>query len=638
MVMVAPPPPPPPPPFFVPPNATKIKRIAIIVIIFVVIAATAATCWYTIDDKQQAVVTTFGKVTDVTEAGVHFKLPLGIQKVYKVDVNVFQRIELGYRTDNSTADGYTLVSDESMMITGDYNIVNVEFFVEYKVSDPKKYLFSSYEPELVLRNLVQSQIRNVVGSTGVDAVLTDGKEAVQMQVKELISKVLEQYDIGLMLTDVKIQDSEPPTEEVTYAFKAVETAKQNAETVINTSKAYENAELPAAKAQADSLIQNAEYLKQKRINEAIEQVAMFEAMYSEYALNPQITRSRMYYEAISEVLPGVKLYIDHVGRWRSEAAAHGELCNHRNINCSICEQYRGECELMKKKILTTASVIIGLLIVFCLFSSVYIVAENEYACTIRFSKIINTTQEAGLHYKIPFLENIKIFPKATMLYDIKPSEVLTSDKQNMTVDSYVLWQVDDPLLFYQTLGSLTVAEQRLDAITYNALKNIMGTVAQKDIINENDATGRNEIYDKIASNVSTIALNYGINIVDIKIKRFDLPEANEQAVYSRMISERNQIAEKYSADGEYEASIIRNNVDKQVNIIISNANAQAATLVAEGEQEYMQRLAAAYNTSDKQAFYEFSLALDALKSSLDGTDKVVILGADSPIAQALMNP
>ena len=295
---------------FVPPDAKKIRRIVVIAVIVAVVLLAAATCWYTIDDKQQAVVTTFGKVTDVTNAGVNFKLPFGIQNVHKVDVNVFQRIELGYRTDENRPEGYSLMRDESLMITGDYNIVNVEFFVEYKVSDPVKYLYSSYEPELILRNLVQSQVRNVVGSTEVDAVLTDGKEGVQMRVKELIIDILDEYDIGLMLTDVKIQDSEPPTEEVTYAFKAVETAKQNAETVINTAKAYENAKIPAAKAEADSLIQNAEYLKQKRINEAIEQVAMFEAMYSEYALNPTITRSRMYFEAISEILPGVKLYID----------------------------------------------------------------------------------------------------------------------------------------------------------------------------------------------------------------------------------------------------------------------------------------------------------------------------------------
>ena len=203
-----------------------------------------------------------------------------------------------------------VVDDEGKMITGDYNIVNVDFFVEYKISDPVQYLYSSNKPELILRNLIQSQIRNVVGSSSVDAVLTDGKEGIQMQVKELVTEILKEYDIGLTLVDVKIQDAEPPTQEVIEAFKAVETAKQQAETVINDAKAYQNAQLPQAQAQADKLTQNAEYLKQKRINEAVEKVAMFEAMYSEYAQNPAITRTRMYYEAISQVLPGVKLYIN----------------------------------------------------------------------------------------------------------------------------------------------------------------------------------------------------------------------------------------------------------------------------------------------------------------------------------------
>ena len=163
---------------------------------------------------------------------------------------------------------------------------------------------------MILRNLIQSQVRNVVGSTSVDSVLTDGKENVQMQVKELVTQILQEYDIGLTLVDVRIQDSEPPTRDVIEAFKAVETAKQQAETVVNDAKAYQNAQLPDAQAQADKLLQNAQYLKQKRINEALQQVAMFNAMYAEYAQNPQITKSRMYYEAISQVLPGVKVYIN----------------------------------------------------------------------------------------------------------------------------------------------------------------------------------------------------------------------------------------------------------------------------------------------------------------------------------------
>ena len=283
-------------------------KIIVICVLAAILALGAGTCFYTVDDKQQAVVTTFGKVTDVTDAGVHFLLPFGIQQVEKVDVNVYQKIELGYSTSKNN--NYKVNESESTMITGDYNIVNVDFFVEYKISDPVQYLYSSNDPELILRNLIQSQVRNVVGSSTVDAVLTDGKENIQMQVRDLVTQILDEYDIGLSLVDVKIQDAEPPTQEVIEAFKAVETAKQKAETVINDAKAYQNAQLPQAQAQADQLVQNAEYLKQKRINEALEQVAMFNAMYAEYANNPQITRSRMYYEAISQVLPGVKLFIN----------------------------------------------------------------------------------------------------------------------------------------------------------------------------------------------------------------------------------------------------------------------------------------------------------------------------------------
>ena len=280
-------------------------------------------------------------------------------------------------------------------------------------------------------------------------------------------------------------------------------------------------------------------------------------------------------------------------------------------------------------------IIILLLIAFLGINSIFTVRENEYACTVRFSKIIDTTGEAGLHFKLPFLDSVKYFPKATQLYDIPPSEVLTSDKQNMTVDCYILWSISDPKLFYQTLSTTNRAEERLDAITYNALKTAMGTLAQADIINMNDGAERNEIYDGIAATVNVEAVKYGIFVEDVKIKQFDLPDSNLNAVYRRMISERNQMAEKYTADGNYEASVIRNEVDKTVNITVSNAEADAAKLIAEGEAEYMKKLAEAYDSADKKDFYEFMLALDALEKSLTGDNKTIILDADSELAQIL---
>jgi len=288
----------------------KIKKLVLFAVIAIALIALISTCWYTVDEKQQAVLTTFGKVTDTVGAGIHFKLPFGIQSVKKVDVSVYQKIEIGYRSSSNGSAVDVMVENESKMITGDYNIVNVDFFVEYKISDPVKYLYNSRYPESILKSLVQSQIRNVIGSTDVDSVLTTGKAEIQVQLDDLITAELEKYDIGLILTDIKIQDSEPPTEEVIIAFKAVETAKQGAETLINEAKAYSNAEIPKAEAEADKATQNAEFLKQNRINEALKIVAKFEAMYSQYILNPEITRTRMYYEAIKEALPGVKLYIN----------------------------------------------------------------------------------------------------------------------------------------------------------------------------------------------------------------------------------------------------------------------------------------------------------------------------------------
>ena len=280
--------------------------------------------------------------------------------------------------------------------------------------------------------------------------------------------------------------------------------------------------------------------------------------------------------------------------------------------------------------------IIVLVLIIVASGSFYTVQENEYACTFRFSEIVNTEDTPGLHFKVPFIDSVKYFTKATQLYDIPPSEVLTSDKQNMTVDCYILWSISDPQQFYRALETTAKAEDRLDAITYSALKRAMGTLAQADIINMNDGAERNEIYEGIATTVNQDASVYGIRVEDVKIKQFDLPDSNLTAVYNRMISERNQMAEKYTAEGNYEASVIRNDVDKQVNITVSNAEAEAAKLEAEGEAEYMKKLAEAYDTADKKEFYEFTLALDALKASLTGEEKTVILDADSELAKILM--
>lgn len=307
-------------------DGKKIKKITVIALIVLALILTLATSLYTVNDKQQAVVTTFGKVTKVTGPGMHFKLPFGIQVAKPVDVNVYRKIEIGYRSSGDTSSSNataaypeyasgkthnsTTVEEESKMISGDYNIVNCDFFVEYKISDPVKYLYNSQTPDEILKSLAQSHIRNVISSYTVDQILTTGKGEIQTKIKESIIEELAIYDLGLVLTDIKLQDAEPPTEQVKMAFKDVETAKQERETAVNVANAYKNAQIPKAAAEADKLIADAELAKQQRINEANAQVAQFNAMYGEYVQSPEVTKKRMFFETVEKVLPDAKVYID----------------------------------------------------------------------------------------------------------------------------------------------------------------------------------------------------------------------------------------------------------------------------------------------------------------------------------------
>lgn len=284
-------------------DSTKVFKIASIVIIAVVVLMIGSQAFYTIGEQEQAVVTTFGSPSCVSEPGLHFKIPF-VQKVDMVDTTI-KGFSIGY---NETT-GET-ISEEALMITSDFNFVDVDFFVEYKVSNPIKMMYSAEEPVTILKNITQSCIRSTIGGYVVDDVITSGKNEIQSVIKEKIIARLESNDIGLQLVNITIQDAEPPTLDVLEAFKAVETAKQEKETAINNANKYRNEALPAAEADADQITKKADSTRQSRINEAEGQVARFNAMYEEYIKNPLITKQRMFFETMEEVLPDLKIIID----------------------------------------------------------------------------------------------------------------------------------------------------------------------------------------------------------------------------------------------------------------------------------------------------------------------------------------
>ena len=263
-------------------------------------------------------------------------------------------------------------------------------------------------------------------------------------------------------------------------------------------------------------------------------------------------------------------------------------------------------------------------------ASVTVTQQNEYKLIRQFGKVDRVISSSGISFKIPFIESTQSLPEETLLYDLAASDVITKDKKTMISDSYVLWKISDPLKFAQTLNSsVESGESRINTAVYNATKNAISSMSQDQVITSRDG----ELSDMVMEAIGTNMDQYGIELLKFETKQLDLPDDNKEAVYERMISERDNIAATYKAEGNSEAKVIRNKTDKEVAIQISDAKKQAEILEAEGEQEYMKILAQAYGEEDRSEFYSFVRSLDALKTSMKGEGKTVILSADSPIAQ-----
>ncbi len=292
----------------------KAKNVILVVVIAILLMVLSSGLFYNISEQQQGVVTMFGKVISVQSAGLYFKVPL-LQQVTKVDTTT-HGLPIGYSgnaSDVNTSDSYDVVEAEALMITSDFNFVDVDFYLEYRVSDPVKYLYASSNPEDVLKNMAHACIRSTVAGYTVDDVITTGKGQIQAEVKEKLVEALQKTDIGLTVVNITVQDAEPPTSAVLQAFKAVETAKQGADTSVNNANKYKNEKVPEAEANADKITQAAEAAKEARIAEAQGQVERFNQMFEEYSKYPLITKQRLFYETMEEVLPGAKVIIDDGG-------------------------------------------------------------------------------------------------------------------------------------------------------------------------------------------------------------------------------------------------------------------------------------------------------------------------------------
>lgn len=287
-----------------------------------------------------------------------------------------------------------------------------------------------------------------------------------------------------------------------------------------------------------------------------------------------------------------------------------------------------------KKVGKICLIVLALALVVGMSSCFVVTHENEYTIIRQFGKVVDIRDEAGISFKLPIIQDTQTLPRQVLLYDLPVSDVITKDKKTMVADSFVLWQIEDPQMFIQTLNSsISNAESRISTLVYNAMKNTISGMNQTEVISGRDG----ELAEAIKQGVGDGLEQYGVELIAVETKRLDLPDDNKAAVYQRMISERNNIAAQYTAEGESEAQMIRSETDKEVEIMVSEARAQAEMLTSEGEAEYMRILSDAYADPDRAEFYNFVRSLDAAKASLTNGSNVLFLGPDSPLAQIFYN-
>ncbi len=591
-------------------RAMKIVGIVAAVFLILIVGSRA---FYTIGEQEQAVVTTFGTPTCVSEPGLHFKIPF-IQQVTMVDTTI-KGFTVGYDMDSNVS-----VADEALMITSDFNFVNVDFYVEYKVSNPIKALYAAEKPVVILKNIAQSHIRSTISAYDVDSVITSGKNEIQVVIRDKIVAELEERDIGLQLVNITIQDAEPPTEAVLEAFKAVETAKQEKETVINNANKYRNGEKPShhqPQLQLPPLqtpkIKSPEFCGTKNSKIPESPGARSES-------------GTLHVGGACREFCGT---INRRTRTMADSTYSYSFVDNKNEDGNRGESQPPRRVRKPHPVRNTLLVLAVLALLAVCDMACVVTNEDEYTLIKRFGKIERVVSESGLTFKIPFIETEIKLDREVLLYDLRESDVITLDKKTMVADSYVLWRIVKPRLYMQTLNSRSEAESRINTIVYNSLKNVISSMNQLDVI-----SGRGGVLDAaIMENIGDALSRYGIELVSVETKHLDLPDDNKNAVYERMISERNNIAATFTAQGASEAKKIRNQTDNEIAIMLSQAEAEAEKTVAAGEAEYMRIISKAYADEKRSDFYTFVRALDAAKVMMQGQDKTLILPPDSPIAQ-----
>jgi membrane protease subunit HflC len=587
-----------------------------------VIGTLLLTTFYSVPADSVGVVQRFGKYTRTEDPGLRFKFPFAMETVKLVPIRRQLKLEFGFGTEGAS-NPYQQADDpdaEKAMVTGDLNEALVEWVVQYRINDPKRYLFVVRDPEETLRAASETVMREVVGDRTVDEVITIGRQEMEVVTRAELQKVAEQYQLGMSIDLVQLKNVNPPRQ-VQASFDQVNQAQQEKQRSINIANGEYNKVVPRADGEAAKLLAEAQGYAQKRVNEAEGDATRFIAVFEQYRKAPEVTRQRLFLETMGEVLPklGRKVIVD--------------------------EKSQGVLPLL---------VILANL---CF----YAVSESEQVITTQFGRPVGEPKrEAGIHFKIPFIQTVHRIDKRILEWDGRAVEMPTRDKLYVIVDTFGRWRIQDPLQYFTRLRDERSAQSRLEDIIGSELRN---AVAKHDLIeivrtskdrksavetspNEELAQynqllpiqlGRTAVEKQIVQNSAPKLKDFGIELIDVRLMRVNYNPRVSAKIYERMISEREQIAARFRAEGEGEAAKILGNKERDLRRIESEAYRQIQKVRGDADAKASEIFARAYGgTPEAAEFYGFLKTMETYQKSL-GKDATLILSTDSDIFRFLKN-
>ena len=616
----------------------------IALIALVLVALWGFSGFFKVEPDEVGVVLRFGKFVREVQPGLNYHLPYPIETALTPPALRVNKIDIGF----DMRGGATMrdVPEESLMLTGDENIVDVDFSVLWKIkpSAVGDYLFNIQNPEGTVKAVAESAMREVIGQSNIQPILTGARQTIETAVQALLQKTLDGYGAGIQVQQVQLQKVDPPAQ-VIDAFRDVQAARSDLERLQNEAQTYANRVVPEAKGRASKIVQDAEAYRAQTVADANGQTSRFLQIYDQYKKAPDVTRERMYLETMEHILGGTdKTIIDTgpqggTGR-RTVSAAHQPHA--AGAGAGGAGRGNGRQTAMKLSLVGGATAVVLLLAVIVCYSTFFTVYQTRQALVVRLGNPVRVITAPGLNVKVPFIDSVIYIDKRILAIEQPAQEVIASSGdtasvgagqagERLVVDAFARYRVTDPLKYYQTVGPAGASSQ-LAILLNSTLRSVLGEATLTDVVRNK----REELMAKMRDQLDHDAQPFGIHVVDVRIRRADLPEQNSEAVYHRMQTERQREAAEFRAQGSQTAQAIRAKADRDVTVLIADANQQSEQIRGQGDATRNQIFAEAYGQDP--GFFAFYRSMQAYERSMQKGDTHLVLRPDSDFFRYFGDP